>query len=367
MKKKRIIFTVTNDLSYDQRMIRICASLANAGYEVLLLGRKLPGSIPIRQEAFEQKRLPCFFKKGMGFYAEFNIRLFFFLLFQRVDCLGAIDLDSILPCYLVSVIRRKKRIYDAHELFCEMKEVVSRPAVYRFWKLTERLTVPRFRQGYTVNRLIADTYNSLYGVHYEVVRNFPVLETLSPPEKKEKIIIYQGAVNEGRCFETLIPAMQHVDALLHIYGHGNFMEQARTLVKMYKLEDKVLFKGSLPPRELKKATLNAYIGVTLFENKGQSNYLSLGNRFADYCHAGLPQVCVNYPAYREINNQYHIAVLIDDTDVQSIAMAINTLLNDSALYNKMAINCLEAREQLCWQEEEKIILRFYGKIFETLD
>ena len=29
-----------------------------------------------------------------------------------------------------------------------------------------------------------------------------------------KFIIYQGAVNEGRSFETLIPAMQHVPATL---------------------------------------------------------------------------------------------------------------------------------------------------------
>ncbi|MCC6724648.1 MAG: glycosyltransferase, partial [Saprospiraceae bacterium] len=44
---KRIICTVSNDLSYDQRMIRICSTLANAGYEVTLLGRKLPDSIPL--------------------------------------------------------------------------------------------------------------------------------------------------------------------------------------------------------------------------------------------------------------------------------------------------------------------------------
>jgi glycosyltransferase involved in cell wall biosynthesis len=245
--------------------------------------------------------------------------------------------------------------------------VVSRPAVYRCWKLIERFTVPRFRHGYTVNRFIADTYYNLYGVQYEVVRNLPVLETLSPPDKKERVIIYQGAVNEGRCFETLIPAMLNIDAPLHIYGHGNFMEQAQALVKMHKLENKVLFKGSLPPHELRKATRTAYIGVTLFENNGQSNYLSLGNRFADYCHAGLPQVCVNYPAYREINNQYHIAVLIDETDAQSIALAVNALLKDSALYNKLVLNCLQAREHLCWQEEEKIIMHFYGKLFETLD
>ena len=56
---KRIIFTVTNDLTYDQRMHRICHSLAAHGYDVLLVGRKLSKSVPLTQQTFGQKRLTC--------------------------------------------------------------------------------------------------------------------------------------------------------------------------------------------------------------------------------------------------------------------------------------------------------------------
>ena len=73
-----LIFTVTTDLTYDQRMIRICTSLANAGYNVTLVGRKLKASLPLTTQPFLQKRLFCFFEKGKLFYAEYNIRLFFF-------------------------------------------------------------------------------------------------------------------------------------------------------------------------------------------------------------------------------------------------------------------------------------------------
>ena len=118
---KRIVFTVTNDLSYDQRMQRICTSLANAGYNILLIGRKLKNSVALKEEIFEQKRLRCFFNKGFLFYAEYNTRLFFFLLFVQMNAVCAIDLDTILPCYFVCGLRGKKRIYDAHELFTEMK------------------------------------------------------------------------------------------------------------------------------------------------------------------------------------------------------------------------------------------------------
>ena len=45
---KHITFTVTTDLTYDQRMIRICTSLAAAGYAITLVGRKLQSSIPLK-------------------------------------------------------------------------------------------------------------------------------------------------------------------------------------------------------------------------------------------------------------------------------------------------------------------------------
>ncbi|MBK5271609.1 MAG: glycosyltransferase, partial [Bacteroidia bacterium] len=134
---KRLFFTVTNDLTFDQRMIRICTSLSSAGYRVTLIGRRLPGSKPSDKMIFHQKRIYCLTKKGKAFYIEYNMRLFFYLLFKKMDLICAVDLDTILPCYFISKIRRVKRVYDAHELFCEMKEVISRPAIYHIWKRIE--------------------------------------------------------------------------------------------------------------------------------------------------------------------------------------------------------------------------------------
>src|SRR5690349_11491904 len=101
---KKIVFTVTNDLSYDQRMIRICTSLSANGFSVKLVGRKMPASVPLSSRSFEQVRLNCFFHKGKLFYAEYNLRLFFYLLTQQMNCICAIDLDTILPCYAVSYL-----------------------------------------------------------------------------------------------------------------------------------------------------------------------------------------------------------------------------------------------------------------------
>lgn len=359
-----IIFAVTTDLSYDQRMIRICTSLSQAGYDVMLIGRKMKASIPLKTEPFKQKRINCLFEKGKLFYAEYNIRLFFYLLFKKMDCIGAIDLDTILPCYFISKIKTTKRVYDAHELFCEMKEIVTRPGIYKIWKRIERFTVPKFSNGYTVNQPIAEEFKKMYKVDYEVIRNIALLKDIQPTEKKERFVLYQGAVNEGRSFETLIPAFKNINCKLIICGDGNFMKQARQLVADNGLRDKVIFKGKIKPDELTAITQQAYIGITLFDDKGLSNYYSLANRFFDYLHAGIPQLCVNYPVYKEINSNMPIAVLIDDISATNIATQLNNLLENEVLYNELQQNCLTMRQTLNWQNEEIKLIQFYKNIFE---
>lgn len=123
-----ICLTVSNDLHHDQRMIRICRTLAGAGYEVTLIGRQWPDKNIPKQREFRQLRLPCVFNKGKWFYLEYNIRLFFKLLSLKMDIVCAVDLDTIMPCYMVSVIKRIPRVHDAHEFFTEMKEVRSEEA-----------------------------------------------------------------------------------------------------------------------------------------------------------------------------------------------------------------------------------------------
>ena len=142
--KKRVFCTVTNDLNFDQRMIRICTSLTNAGFLVTLVGREDRGSLPLADRPYRQHRLKMWTRRGKLFYAEYHFRLFLYLLGRKMDLICAIDLDSILPCYFVSRIRRVPRVYDAHELFCEMQEVMSRPFIHRMWKKVERFAVPRF-------------------------------------------------------------------------------------------------------------------------------------------------------------------------------------------------------------------------------
>jgi glycosyltransferase involved in cell wall biosynthesis len=235
--------------------------------------------------------------------------------------------------------------------------------VYKVWKCVEGFCLPRFQNGYTVNAFIADILQKTYGVNYDVIRNVPLLQQAVDLAKHETFILYQGAVNEGRSFETLIPAFQWIAALFFIYGDGNFMAQAKALIRKHRLEEKVFLKGLAEPAELKKITQNALLGITIFENRGASNYYSLANRFFDYMHACIPQLCVDYPAYRQINDQCKVAVLIDDLSPESLAKNINAMLHNKDLLTELRQNCSRARDEFNWQAEEKKLVHFYQQLF----
>lgn len=345
-------------------MQRICTSLANNGFKVTLIGRNLPASAPLSaQWPFEQKRFNMWFQKGKLFYITYNLCLFWHLLTTPYDIYGAIDLDTLLPHYLVARIKKKPFTYDAHEYFAELPEIVTRPWVRRAWKALEKYIVPRTQYAYTINQTYADLFKKEYNTDFQVIRNATVLRPLEIPEKKEQYILYQGAVNVGRGIEQMIEAMQYIKGCkLYICGTGDVYDDCVALSVRLGLTDSVKFWGRIAPDQLRQFTLHATLGFTLFTRQGLSYYYSLANRFFDYFHCGVPQLCMDYPEYKHINNLFEIAVLLDNLNPQHIAQKVNELLNNPQYYHYLQDNCLKARQKINWQEEEIKLIALYRSL-----
>ena len=366
MKKPIIIFTVINDLTYDQRMIRICKSLVRNNYEVLLVGRKLTNSKSLQSQPFQQKRLNCFFQKGKFFYLEYNLRLLFFLWKKKFDAVCAIDLDTILPAYYVSRWKGKKLVYDAHEFFTEVPEVIERPLVKKTWEWVGRKTVSTCAYCYTVGHSLAKVLKKKYGTHFEVIRNMPEMNDLGKGifAQPKPIILYQGAFNVGRGLEEILEAMTEItEAELWLAGEGDLSGFLREKTIQLQLENKVKFLGYLLPEELRKITPQATIGINLLKNDSLNYYYSLANKTFDFVQAEVPAIHMNFPEYQNLMKEKEVGILIDDLKKESIIEAVNVLLQDASLYKKLKENCREAREIWTWEREEKKLLDFYERVF----
>lgn len=362
---KKIICTVTNDLTFDQRMIRISTTLSKAGYAVLLVGRNKKNALPLKNQPFQQKRLPCFFQKGKLFYLEYQVRLFFFLLFSRFDLLYSVDLDTLLPAVFIKLLKRRKFIFDAHEYFTETPEVERRPLVKKTWETIAALAIPAASGWITVSDSLRQVLTRRYCVPFELVRNVPAnkyfLEDVtraSPP-----VILYQGYLNEGRGLECAIDALKWVyDAELWLIGEGDITDQLKKQVVEAGLEDRVRFFGFMLPEKLHQTTIQASIGLNLLEARSKSYFYSLANKTFDYIQAGLPAIHMDFPEYRVLLEQFRVGRLLPGLQPENLAAILKEMLNQPLEYNLMETACREAATYFTWEKEQKTLLSYIDKV-----
>lgn len=360
---KRIIFTVVNDLQTDRRMERICSTLAGAGHDVLLIGRRMPGSQDLPVKNYRTQRLRCRFNKGKLFYLEYNLRLWFHLLFRSFDVLGTVDADTLPAGWMLRRLKRIKLVFDAHEWFSQVPEVVCRPGVQRIWEWVERNFIPAADAAYTVCASIAARYEQISGKPFHVIMNAPPLDAHYPNHQPEDppFILYQGALNRGRGIEAMIMALHQLDIRLVLIGEGDLSETLRNMVQREGLQQKVQFAGWVAPDELKYHTCKAWLGLNVSENQGLSYYLSLNNKFFDYIHAGLPSLINSFPEYLHLMQQWEVGIAVD-ADADMLAAAVRRLQQDPELYARLQHNCREAAKTLNWQREAEKLKVIYAQL-----
>jgi len=382
---QKIIVSVTNDLTTDQRVDKVCNSLVQLGFNVLLVGRKLPNSIPLKRN-YRIHRIKLLFNKGFLFYAEYNFRLFWYLFFKNKTILLSNDLDTLLPNFIISKIQNKKLVYDSHELFTEVPELVNRPKIQKFWLTIEKRILPKLKNTYTVCQSIADYYNDKYHTDFKVVRNIPVYieknqesidkkqEVLIPNPKpqtsnlkldtkdqRSKTIIYQGAINLGRGLELIIDTMNYLDnCSLLIVGGGDISSEIKKQIDKNNLNERVFMIGKKTPSELKKITPTANLGISIEEDLGLNYRFALPNKLFDYIHADIPVLVSDLPEMKRIVLDYQIGEVVIERNPKALAKQIKYFLQKDQ--SNIKKNLKKAALELQWKNEEKVLKNIFNDL-----
>jgi len=370
MKSKRIIVSVTNDLYTDQRVHKVCSFLHETNFEVVLVGRKLKNSKAITDRPYKTKRFRLLFTKGALFYASYNLRLFFFLLFSKFDVLVSNDLDTLLANYCAHRIKRKSRlVYDSHELFTEVPELISRPKKRAFWLKIEEHIFPKLETIITVNQSIADIYEKKYNKKLHVVRNvsnqwipnqLQSKKELNLPEDKHIVILQGSGINIDRGSEEAVLAMKYIEnALFLIVGSGDVIPQLKVMVEKEKLTEKVRFVGRVPYPLMMNYTFHADVGLSLDKDTNLNYRYSLPNKLFDYIHTHTPIICSDLIEIRKIVEKYNVGRVISSHQPKEIAKTINDLLSQPDLLALLKQNCKDAAKVENWQYECKVLKEIY--------
>jgi len=359
---QKAIVSVINDLVTDQRVHKTCMYLHERGVEVTLVGRVKSDSLPMPERPYRTVRMKLRRERGPLFYLEFQWQLRNFLNENPADVLVANDLDTLWPNFTVARKRNIPLVYDAHEIFTEVPELIHRRFKQRTWQRLEQKLLPHIKHMITVNDSIANWYREKYGLLPVVVRNIPdkpsnvIQKTRGdigwPLDKK--IIVLQGAgINIDRGSEELVQAMQFVQgAVLMIIGSGDVLPKLKQMVKELNLSDRVHFSGKVSPDELKALTRLADVGVTLDKDTNINYRFSLPNKIFDYIHAGIPVLSSKLPELEQIITNYNVGVIAESHAPEMLAKDIHRILA-SPQYEIWQANTALASQELSWYNEKR--------------
>jgi glycosyltransferase involved in cell wall biosynthesis len=366
---KTVILSVSNDIVTDQRVLKMAGEISSLDANVTIVGRRLPWSLEIEDLTFNIVRFRMWFKKGFLFYKFLNIRIFFYLLFHRANLLVANDLDTLLPNFLVSRLKKIPLVYDAHEYFTGSPELQNRRLVRGIWKQIERLTLPRIKHMITVNGSIAALYQAEYGVNPVVVHNFS-RRWLGEPASREELGISQGellcviqgtGINRDRGGRELIEAVSTLDNVhLLIIGRGD--EYSALKDKVYKtgMLDRVTFLPVMEWSDMMSHTAMADVGLSLDSSVSLNYQNSLPNKIFDYMQAGLAIVSTDMKEITPIINQRGCGIIIERASEEIISGAISSLRDDPGKLKKYKEGSIISSNEYCWDSEAETVKKFYS-------
>ncbi len=357
MTKRQALICTQSDLTTDYRVHKMAQTLRSVGYEVSFLSRSHPDRAKNTCTDTHIMRLLTW--RGPLFYAEFNIRIFLYLLFhRRYDLIVAIDLDTIAGCAMGKKLRGGKLFFDSHEYFPGLPELVGRPLISKVWTKIQDIFVHSADVCATVCQGIADIFKQKYDVDFLVVRNAPLAdrEVDTPLANVEAnrpfTLLYQGAVNIGRGVEETIRAMKQLpDCRLLIVGSGDIVSQCKQLSEELRVTDRVIFCGRRPFAELAKYMSQADLGLVLSADTCINQHFVLPNRIFDFVHATLPILANRLPEMSRIVEGENVGLCIDSISPDEIVSAVGQIRSDISRIGVWKQNMLRLRNVLTWENE----------------
>lgn len=233
---------------------------------------------------------------------------------------------------------KSKIIYDSREIYSQLGTYEGKGIKQAILSQAEKMYV----KG--VNKMVTSgPFDSEYlKDHFR--HNLPYTEILNlPPYQNAKksdllrkklnlkestlIVIYQGMLLKGRGLKPAMDAMKLLDDVkLVIVGGGEYYSELKKYQIENKLEDKVIFTGTVPYMRLHEVTCSADVGLALFEPISKSYELALPNKLFEYMLANIPVLATDLLQMANIVNKEKVGLLIDKKcDPEEIADKLSHL------------------------------------------
>ncbi len=253
----------------------------------------------------------------------------------------------------------------------------ARKGISKFnWPLFEifdKLSVNSIDKIVVLSRLIGETVKKTYGRDFTVVRSgidVKDFEGVSGRKFRERynlkddfILLQVGTLIHYKRQEDSIKALailskKYSNLKLVFIGieSKNYKEKLLNLIKDYKLEDKVLFLGSVPDEVLKQAY--AASDVFLFPAFQSWSLVTV-----EAMASGKPVIVSNMCGVSEIIKNGVNGFVINHGDYKMMARYIELLINDRSLRERIGRNAYKfVKKNLSWEKYAENMERIFEEV-----
>lgn len=183
----------------------------------------------------------------------------------------------------------------------------------------------------------------------------------SPPR-----VYYVGQLYPWKGVDVLVEAMRSVTGAELVIVGGlppePDLDRLKRLAASLSLEERVRFRGFVPPPELPEERRKADVFVIPLLDSTTARLFTSPLKLFEAMASGRPVVASDLPSIREVLTHEKNALLVPPGDPRALAAAIDRLLRDRELSRRLAARAFEDAKGYSWDRRAEAISSFLGSL-----
>ncbi|WP_353513991.1 glycosyltransferase family 4 protein [Thermus sp. LT1-2-5] len=368
----KVLFLRSNPVDPDPRVEKEASALAEAGYEVRVVGWDRLGSLPERERRefglVERLRIKGDFGKGFGnlpSLLKFQVALLLYLVRKRsaYEILHACDFDTVLPAVLVGRIFRKSIVYDVFDFYADM----IRQAPKWFRRLIR--FIDQNLMGWVDAVILADEsrIEQIKGAKPKrlvVIYNSPNVyrgcsQTSAPPPLK---IVYVGILQTDRGILEVFDVLEkHPEWELDLGGFGGDEELIR---KRAEGMPNVRFHGRIPYEKVLDLTCRSHVLFATYDPSIPNHRFSSPNKLFEAMAMGKPIIVARGTGMDRLVEALGMGYVVEYGNLRELEAALRDVVSWTEEQRRAFAERVRAvfQERFSWGKMKERLWALYAEL-----
>lgn len=306
----------------------------------------------------------------------FNIISVIWAITKRIDYVHSNDFDTLPAGYAISLIKRTKLVYDAHESYVDAIAPHVPEFIQIIVAIAESLLIRKADYVITENKSKKNILIKRGAPKVQILPNYPMVSLFRDLDQEtskralgleEKfVVLYIGEVMPGRNIELLVDLALLLktrgveDIVFMIVGEGVLLPRLKEMVQLQNLSGYFVFVEWVSPEKVPLYYAASDIVYILLERE-PINLISMPNKLFEALASGKTVLASDFGKIAEIVTTTHCGLLCNSTKASEVLNILMYIKNNPDLRRTIRKRTANIEQQvLAWEKVEHILFEIYA-------